>query len=580
MAKKIEATINPALLNVIAPQGLEFQRGGLSVGENEARLYGIVKYPQIVDYGWLSDVTNMDGTVVSVTFTPMDNASFIESLSRGISLSRGEMLSAKDPLAQQRAEAAAEDGARIMASVDRNGETVGLVSVIAMPTSRNGIESICRELESSVAVLGGKVRVLANLQPDAFKQLTPFYTTRENVEAVTQRVMPMSTFIGGFPFASSGYNDGTGICIGQDGVGGLVIVDTWKRGGDRVNSNFVIMGGSGGGKSTAIKNVALLECARGTRVIFIDPEREYKTLTEKLGGDWINAAGGALVNPLQVRPAPVGDDETSVNDMARHMGTLETFFSLYLPDLTDLQRAALKDSLITLYKKKCITWDTDISKLAPEDFPIFSELYDEVSDPTLAALLKDIAYGADSFIWNGYTSVNPKGNCICLDTHELESMPPRVKKTQYFNLLSLCWEICSRDKNERVLLVCDEAYLMIDAKVPQSLEFLCNLMKRARKYSTGVAIISHNAADFLDLSVKKYGQPLLDLPCYKLLFGSDGQNLKETAELYRLTDAEQGLLLARQRGCALFMVGSKRLKVNIDIPQWKFTEFFGTGGGT
>ncbi|WP_315675827.1 hypothetical protein [Clostridium sp. 19966] len=40
----------------------------------------------------------------------------------------------------------------------------------------------------------------------------------------------------------------------------------------------------------------------------------------------------------------------------------------------------------------------------------------------------------------------------------------------------------NKDRNERVLLVCDEVYLMIYTNVTQSLVFLRNVEKRARKY--------------------------------------------------------------------------------------------------
>ncbi len=71
----------------------------------------------------------------------------------------------------------------------------------------------------------------------------------------------------------------------------LVIVDTWKRGGDRTNSNFCVMGNSGVGKSTAIKHILLSEYMKGTRIIVIDPESEYRDLCQNLNGDWINAVG-------------------------------------------------------------------------------------------------------------------------------------------------------------------------------------------------------------------------------------------------------------------------------------------------
>jgi type IV secretory pathway VirB4 component len=66
------------------------------------------------------------------------------------------------------------------------------------------------------------------------------------------------------------------------------------------------------GKSTAVKHIALAEYMKGTKLIFIDPESEYRDLCLNLNGDWINAGGGAngKINPLQIRPAPRdGEDE-------------------------------------------------------------------------------------------------------------------------------------------------------------------------------------------------------------------------------------------------------------------------------
>ncbi len=96
------------------------------------------------------------------------------------------------------------------------------------------------------------------------------------------------------------------------------------------------------------------------------------------------------------------------------------------------------------------------------------------------------------------------------------------------------------------MLICDESYLMIDEKVPQSLVYLRNMMKRVRKHEGSLAVISHSVVDFLSDNIKQYGQALLDIPTYKILMGTDGQNLKETTRLYDLTEAEQDLLLAKK----------------------------------
>ena len=60
--------------------------------------------------------------------------------------------------------------------------------------------------------------------------------------------------------------------------------------------------------------------------------------------------------------------------------------------------------------------------------------------------------------------------------------------------------------------------------------------------------------------------------------GTDGANLRETKNLYDLTNAEEELLASKKRGHALLMIGAKRLHVNFEIPKYKF-EYMGDAGG-
>lgn len=154
--------------------------------------------------------------------------------------------------------------------------------------------------------------------------------------------------------------------------------------------------------------------------------------------------------------------------------------------------------------------------------------------------------GSDSFLWNGHSSIKTNTRYVCLDTHDLQNTSDNIKRTQYFNILTWCCQEMSKDTNERVLLICDEAYLMIDPSVPQSLVFLRNVEKRARKYEVGVVVISHSVVDLLDPQIKMYGQALLDISCFKIIMGTDGRNLHETNEIYNLTDAEEELLASNK----------------------------------
>lgn len=601
----IQDIYNPALANLVTPLGMEFGKNYVVIGEMVGKIYGIVRYPQKQSIGWLSKITNIPNSVVTISFQPIDNSMLISSISRSVVQQRGIVEGAKDPLTRQRAEKAAIDGERIIMQVDQEGETVGLMSItiMAQTTDESKQKKVYRQLESIVSSLKCKVRPMANLQKESFQHIVPSYPSILKIEDILHRIVPMSTFCGGFANASTGFTDGKGNYMGKDSTGGLVIVDPWMRGNDRTNSNFVIMGNSGTGKSTCIKHILMDEYMNGTKILLIDPESEYKELCRNLKGDVINAVGGSkgMINPLQVRPSPKDenldenelvlyqDEGYGLNDLALHMKNLEIFFNLYIPSITDMQRAVLKKCLVELYQHFGIDWNTNVQNFAPEDFPIFEDLYKLVTQKSeteldrqvyadLSLLLNDLAQGSDSFVWNGHSTVSSESQFICLDTHELQGTSDSVKRTQYFNILTYCWEQMSRNREERVLLVCDEAYLMIDTKVPQSLVYLRNVMKRARKYEGALAIISHSVTDFLSESIKQYGQALLDVPCYKILLGTDGPNLKETVKLYDLTEAEQDLLLARKRGLALFMVGAKRFKIEFIIPEYKF-EYMGKAGG-
>jgi len=265
------------------------------------------------------------------------------------------------------------------------------------------------------------------------------------------------------------------------------------------------------------------------------------------------------------------------------------FMQLYSPDLNDIQKSLLKQTLEELYARYNITWNTDVTNLRHEDFPTFRELYillcekletAEKKDDLeyLSIIIRELACGSDSFLWNGHTTVNPKSKVICLDVKALENTSNSIKRAQYYNILTWAWEQMSRDRNEKVLLFCDEAHLLADPNVPQSLVFLRNVMKRARKYEAGVVVISQSVVDFMDDSVRIYAQAILDLPAYKIIMQCDGKNLKEIADLFNFTEAEYDQTEHAIRGQAIIIAGNTRMSIMIQVSDDKL-ELMGKSGG-
>lgn len=590
---------NNALVNLISPINLNFKRNYLEVGENFAKIYGAIKYPDKVDIGWLSEITNIPSTIVSIDVTPVDSGTLLSVINMNIKNERVNMESS-DVVTRERAKKMVEDNTHLLKRIDQNDENVvkmGL-TIMGLSDSEERLKDVSRKIESRFNVKNIKLRLLSHLQEQAFKNISSTFDTEDVITQMTGKIAPLSTFVGGFPFSSSGLNDAKGYYFAKNKTGSSLILDLWHRGEDRTNSNITVLGTAGSGKSTAVKHLIMSEFMIGTKVIIIDPENEYSDLTKNLEGDVINVGGSnhSKINVLQIKPAPQDDEEEETKDtmpdMATHIGSVETFFKLYKSDLNDMHLALIKKNLKEVYNNFGITWESDMKHLKNTDFPIMKDLYDVILEKSkttqdefekplykeLALLLEDIAIGSDSFIFNGHTTIHSESKIVCLNTSTIQHSSESVKKSQYFNVLSWAWEQVVKDRSEKVMLVCDEAYLLIDPQVPQTAVFLKNFEKRCRKYEGSLVVVTHSVVDLLHESIKNHGQAILDIPTYKIFFGIDGENLNQLSNIINLTQAEKEFLESKERAKALFLYGSKRMKIKFDIPNYKFN-YFGKSGG-
>lgn len=503
---------NKILLNILAPlSGIEYKSNRMRIGDTFAKIYTIVKYPQNVSLGWLSKITNIPNTVSTQIFEPTDNTLLLENISKGIKQNEALLNTTNDAVERQRIERELISGEELIKKIDNDGEIVGYMTIVIMVIAETEEELLkrCKKIETKLSSMQMKIRCLASLVKNAFKCVVPFYNADKKIKNIAKRNVPISTFVGGLPFASSGFNDGYGYYFARDIDGGIIVLDTWKRGNDRTNSNFVIMGTAGVGKSTVTKHLILNEVMLGNNILIIDPESEYYELTKNLGGDCIDVSGGndrGKINPLQIKPAPqdeeneeikgIYDKGKGIGEMALHFQTLRIFFKLLFPELTSIQMAILEEVLEDLYNKFDIYWETDISRLKNTDFPIMTDLYNllkihyerethatkKENLNILLSLIRQISEGADNTIFNGYTTIQRNSKIVCLDTGNIQNASENVKKAQYFNVLSWCWEQISRNRQEKTMLIADEAYLLIDKNCLQSIAFLRNVAKRCRKY--------------------------------------------------------------------------------------------------
>lgn len=573
-----------ALVDVIAPSALSFERKDIIFGDMIAQVKFIIDYKPEVDEAWLAKIANMPGVILSMHLSNMEPIELLKALNSSIQEYTSRLAAGGDALNKSRWDQSIKNAETLLKKIDQESQKVyqTVVGVLVIAENQDELARKAREVEAACAAAGMRMRTAVFKQEDSLKTVAPFGIVPENIRDFAAREMPAETIAASFPWVSFGINHGRGTVIGRDAAGGLVLVDRWDPPGDAgiTNPNMNILGGSGGGKSFAAKLMLLREYALGARVLIIDPEREYRRMARKLDGSWINAAGGhGKINPFEISPIPDTDDDEEeestekiqgMGSLAIHIQKLKTFFQLYLPSIDELEMAELEDAIISVYKDCGVTWDTEeIEDI--EIWPIIGDLQKYIKSERLEVLMRSAIEGADSFLWNGQTTIPAIGDFTVFDIRDLTDASDTVRRAQYFNILRYTWDLVREGKatGKRTILVVDEAWILADPHTPQALNTLRDFSKRIRKYDGSLVIVTQNIIDFLAPELARLGQPVISNASQKLLMRQQDKDLEALQNLLNLSEAEVDLLSSAKRGEGLFIAGNQRVHIKIEASPYE-----------
>ena len=434
-------------------------------------------------------------------------------------------------------------------------------------------------------------------QKEGFLSVLP---TGNNVFASQfERVIPASSVANLYPLNYSGKTDENGFYIGRDKYGSNVLVDFDKRTEDKTNSNILILGNSGQGKSYLMKLLLCNQREAGKSVLVLDPEAEYRDICSNLGGTYIDMMSGEfMINPLEPKAwsdgekADIEDPETfrKVTRLSQHISYLKDFFRAY-KDFSDSEIDTIEIMLMKLYARFGIDDFTDFNTLDSEDYPIMSDLYELIEKEFMAfdyekkhlyteEMLQNICLGlhsmckgAESKYFNGHSNIK---DCefICFGVKGLMDTNKRLKDTLLFNILSyMSNQLLGRGNTVAAV---DELYLFLTNMT--AIEYIRNGMKRVRKKESSFILASQNIEDFLLPEIKEFTKPLFSIPSHHFLFNPG--NISPTAfiDTLQLEESEYSLIKYPERGTCLYRCGNERYLLQVIAPQYKAV-LFGNGGG-
>ena len=380
-------------------------------------------------------------------------------------------------------------------------------------------------------------------------------------------------------------------------------VDFFKRDDERVNSNMVIIGKSGSGKSFATKTILTGLSSDNSKVFILDPENEYTNLAKNMKGSVLDVSSSrdGRINPFQIIDSL--DDENADgtnNSFYSHLQFLEEFFRLILVGINADSLELLNKLILETYSLKNITGKTDLSKLTAKDYPIFQDLADLVDskleqekDDYNKSCLKVLSNylskfkkgGRNSALWNGYTTFAPQENFVCFNFQKLLANKNNVIANAQM-LLVLKWldneVIKNRDynriynTNRKIIVAIDEAHVFIDDKYPIALDFMYNLAKRIRKYDGMEIVITQNVKDFVGSpEIARKSSAIINVSQYSLIFSLAPNDMSDLCSLYekagQINETESDNIVNLPRGCAFLITGPAK-RTNIRIVASEFVQ--------
>lgn len=412
-----------------------------------------------------------------------------------------------------------------------------------------------------------------------------------------ERVLPAGSVANLYPFNYSGKTDPNGFYIGKDKYGSNIAVDFDRRDSDKTSANILILGNSGQGKSYLMKLLICNLLEAGKSVVSLDAEHELEELCGKLGGCFIDLMGGEKrINVLEVR---CWDEDTEADEsapeafrkstlLARHISFLKDFFRAY-KEFSDPQLDTIEIMLSKLYQKWGITEETDFRQLAPEDYPILSDLYalmeEELRHYQAGSLytrellqevllgLHSLCMGADAPFFNGHTNITGD-RFLVFGVGGMLTAAKSLRNALLFNVLAYMSDRLLTAGNTVAAL--DELYLWLSN--PVAIEYIRNCLKRVRKRDSALLMASQNLEDFDQEGVREMTKPLFAIPPHQFLFNPGSIGRRFYMDMLQLDEAEFELIRHARRGECLFKCGAERYLLEVKAPPHK-AALFGTAGG-
>jgi len=547
--------------DLIAPSFIEAKQNYLKIGEKLAKTYFIFSYPRYLNTGWLSPIINLNVPLdISFHMHPMSSEKILKQLRKKVTevqaetMEREEKGLIRDPVLETAHQDLEDLRDKLQTAQERMFRFSLYITIYG--DSEKELRNVETELRSILESRLIYIKPALYQQKEGFSCTSPYNldVLFENAN-ILMNTSPLSSV---FPFISFDLSSNEGILYGTNKHNNsLVLFDRFTL----ANANSCVFAVSGAGKSYAVKLEILRYLMLGVDIIVIDPENEYRFLSDAVGGSFFNIslASPHHINPFDL-PTP-REDERPEDVLRTNIINLVGLIRVILGGLTTEEDAIMDQALSETYSAKDITLESDPNLWGKKEglpFPIMSDLEEVLSTmegaESLVRRLHRFTKGVYANFFNQPSNVTTDNRLVVFGIRDMED---ELRPMALFMTLRYIWKTVTSRMKKRMLII-DEAWWLM--KNEDGASFLFGTVKRARKYWLGVTTITQDVSDFMKSA---YGQPIITNSSLLLLLKQSPATISIVQKTFNLTEEEKLLLLETPVGEGIFFAGTKHVLIKI-----------------
>jgi conjugal transfer ATP-binding protein TraC len=349
--------------------------------------------------------------------------------------------------------------------------------------------------------------------------------------------------------------------------GSLFTFDPFSR--QLTNSNMIVSGGSGAGKSYFTNSLLAQMLNSRPKVFILDIGGSYKKICENLGGEYVELGikEGMSINPFSTD----GLDPSDTENWDRKVKFLVALVELMTKDHGHSSLGRLEKAELEKLIQETLSEDE-----APQLRNLRSRLLKH-ADTTIQKLGRILSLWCEDSPFGRFvdrpTTIEISKDFVCFDLKNLDAHP-ELQSVCLLMITDLIWREVQKDRTIMKFTVFDECWKILEDEA--AAQFVGSVFRTFRKYRASAIAISQTIDDF---SKSRVASAIMPNSSVKWILKQKGADQNSIQEALQLNEREMALIASLESVKGKFsesflLCEDKRQIVRIEstpLEYWLFT---------